>query len=79
MQLNPAMVLRSHIRASARPEEIIADQRTVSSSFNRWIRSLVESFSAFASLFRVGSDMNRLIIFWVLVNVEGGVSMNGGF
>lgn len=78
-QLNPAMVLRSHIRASARTEEIIADQRTVSNSFNRWIRSFVESSSAFASLFRVGSDMNRLIIFWVLVNVEGGVSMNGGF
>lgn len=57
------MVLRSHIRASARPEEIIADQRTVSNSFNRLIRSLVESSSAFASLFRVGSDMNRLIIF----------------
>lgn len=62
-QLNPAMVLRSHIRASARTEEIIADQRTVSNSFNRWIRSFVESSSAFASLFRVGSDMNRLIIF----------------
>jgi hypothetical protein len=64
IQLNPEMVLQSHIRASDRPEEIIADQITVSNSFNRWIRSFVDSFSVL--LFEVGSDMNRLIIFSVL-------------
>jgi hypothetical protein len=36
----------------------------------------VDSFSVL--LFEVGSDMNRLIIFWVLENVEVGVSVYGG-
>lgn len=61
---NPEMVLQSHIRASARPAEIIADQITVSNSFNRRILSLVESSSETTS-FRVGSDKNRLIIFFL--------------
>lgn len=91
MQLNPAIVLQSHIRASARPAEIIADQITVSNSFNRRILSFVESSST--SSFCVGSVKNRLIIscsFWgcdkVRVNCElcvgfenagVGVSVNG--